>query len=478
MDDKNDVQELAGSITTKAEDTTKILILGSGFAGIEVLKRVQKSFRNKRNIDITLVSKDNFLLFTPMLPEVASGMIETRHIVTPVREFCKKARFYEATVESIDLHNKQVAITHTIGRQSNPSSWDQHILKYDYLVIALGSQNNFFGMSDVREHAFTMTSIGDAITLRNHILNILEQANLEESNIKLRKSLLTFIVVGGGFNGVETVGELNHFVRESIQRYYKNIYMSDVRVILVSASDKILEHIDQRLGTYALQKLTQSGVEFIMNHHVKGATPTTATLDDGTKIDSYTLVWSAGVTPSRLITDLNCEHDKGHRIVTNEYLEVPGYADVYALRDCASIIDPHTGKPYPPTAQHAIREAKVAARNIINPVKKGKASNDDNRVKIDYKTKGMMAEIGKRTGVATLFGLRIRGFAAWWLWRTYYLLNLPTTKKKLKVMGDWTSDLLFPPDVAMIKRSDTGDLNYPQKTKTTSMDELKRTEAQ
>jgi NADH dehydrogenase len=458
------------------QDITKILILGSGFAGIEVLKRVQKNFKNNKNIDITLVSKDNFLLFTPMLPEVASGMIETRHIVTPVREFCKKARFCEANVESIDLHNKQVVITHAIGRQSSSSVWDQHILKYDYLVIALGSQNNFFGMSDVQEHAFTMTSIGDAITLRNHVLNILEQANLEDANIKLRKSLLTFVVVGGGFNGVETVGELNYFVRESVQRCYKNIYMSDIRVVLVSASDKILEQIDRRLGNYALQKLKQSGVEFIMNHHVKGATSASATLDDGTTIETYTLVWSTGVTPSRLIAELNCKHDGGHRIITNNYLEVPGYDGVYALGDCASITDPHTGKPYPPTAQHAIREAKVAARNIINSVKQGKASNDNNRVKFDYKTKGMMAEIGKRTGVATLFGIRIRGFIAWWLWRTYYLGNLPTTKKKLKVMGDWTSDLLFKPDVAMIKRSDIG--AYAEETKLTGMNSRKRTEAQ
>ena len=430
----------------------KILILGGGFAGIEVLKRVQRKFKNKEDIEVTLVSKDNFLLFTPMLPEVASGMIETRHIVTPVREFCRKAKFYEATVESIDLHNKQVAITHSIGRQSNPSDWDQHILKYDYLVIALGSQNNFFGMSEIQKHAFTMTSIGDAIALRNHIINILEQANLDESNISLRRSLLTFIVVGGGFNGIETVGELNHFVRECIEKYYKNIYMSDVRVILVSASDKILEQVDEQLGKYALQKLKQEGVEFIMNHHVKGATPTSATLDDGTTIDTYTLVWSAGVTPSKIIKELDCEHDRGHRITTNNYLEVPGYAGIYAIGDCASITDPHTGRPYPPTAQHAIREAKVAAVNIINSIKKGKASNDSNREKFDYKTKGMMAEIGKRTGVATLFGMKVRGFAAWWLWRTYYLAQLPTTKKKLKVIGDWTSDLIFKPDVAMIKR--------------------------
>jgi NADH:quinone reductase (non-electrogenic) len=430
----------------------KILILGGGFAGIEVLKRLQKKFKNKEDIEITLVSKDNFLLFTPMLPEVASGMIETRHIVTPVREFCKKAKFYEATVESIDFRNNQVVITHTIGRQSSPSDWDQHVLTYDYLVIALGSQNNFFGMSDVQKHAFTMTSIGDAITLRNHVINILEQANLEEHNIDLRKDLLTFMVVGGGFNGIETVGEVNHFVRDSIEKYYKNILMTDVRILLVSASDKILEQVDEKLGKYALEKLEQSGVEFIIKHHVKEATPTSATLDDGTKINTYTLVWSAGVTPSKLVKELDCEHDRGHRIITNHYLEVPGYEGVYAIGDCASITNPETGKPYPPTAQHAIPEAKSAAKNIINSVKKGKASNDSNRVKFNYKTKGMMAQIGKRTGVATLFGIKVRGFAAWWLWRTYYLAQLPTTKKKLKVMGDWTSDLFFRSDVAMIKR--------------------------
>ena len=197
--------------------TKQILILGSGFAGIEVLKGLQK--KNNKNIDITLVSRDNFLLFTPMLPEVASGMIETRHIETPVRSFCKKASFYEANVESIDLDNKQVKIIHAIGRQSNPTTWVKHVLRYDYLVIALGSENNFFGMNDIEENAFTMRTIDDAIILRNHVINMLEQANLEQDNIELRKSLLTFVVVGGGFNGVETVGELNDFVRDNITEY-------------------------------------------------------------------------------------------------------------------------------------------------------------------------------------------------------------------------------------------------------------------
>ena len=443
----NNMSQVDSKISSHS--SIQILILGSGFAGVEVLKRLQNKFKNNQDVDITLVSKDNFLLFTPMLPEVASGMIEMLHIITPIRSFCTKATFYEANVESIDLRSKRVIIKYSIGKQSKPSSWDRHRLEYDYLVIALGNENNFFKMNDVEENAFTMKSIDDAITLRNHVISMLEQANLEKDNKHLTKSLLTFIVVGGGFNGIETVGELNDFVRETIRAYYKNIYMSDVRMILVSATDKILEQVDEKLGEWALQKLKQKGVEFMMNKHVVGATSTGAKLDDGTIIPCYTIVWAAGVTPTDLVASLSCEHDKRHALVVNSYLEVLGYeGQVYSLGDCASITDPRTGKPYPPTAQHAIREAKVAAKNIIYDIK----GKQNKKVKFDYKTKGMMAEIGKRTGVATLFGFKVHGFLAWWLWRTFYLANLPTMKKKLKVVGDWTMDLVYKPDVAMIKK--------------------------
>jgi NADH:ubiquinone reductase (H+-translocating) len=439
-----------------------VVILGSGFAGIEVLKRLQKKFRNNKNIDITLVSRDNFLLFTPMLPEVSTGMIETRHIVTPVRSFINKARYYEANVESIDLNNKRIVITHPIGRQFQPIAWDKHTLECDYLVIALGSETNFFGMDDVKKNSFTMKSIDDAIILRNHILSILEQASIEQDNKDLRKSLLTFVVVGGGFNGIETVGALNDFVRETVREFYKDIYMTDVRIMLVNSEDRILEQVDEDLGKWALLKLKDNGVEFIMNTQVVGATPTTAKLDNGNIINTHTIIWSTGVTPSKLIANLPCEHDKGHRIISNSYLEIVGYPGIYALGDCASITDPNTGKPYPPTAQHAIRQGNVAAKNIISSIKGTEArgggeegENDrkkKNKKKFVYKTKGMMAEIGKRSGVATLFGFKVHGFAAWWLWRTFYLTNLPTKQKKLKVMVDWTMDLLFKPDVAMIKR--------------------------
>jgi NADH:ubiquinone reductase (H+-translocating) len=455
------------SIPQSSFNSKHIVILGGGFAGIGVLKKLQKEFHNDNSVEITLVDEDNFLLFTPMLPEIVSGIIQTRHIVTPVRVFCKKAKFFEASVQSIDLDNKQVILTHTIGRRSKqPSDLHEHTLKYDYLVIALGSENNFFGNSDIEENAFTMKTIDDAIVLRNHIIKILEQANLEQDNHDLRKRLLTFVVVGGGFSGVETVGAVNDFVRGTIKQYYPDIYMSDVRVILVSATDKILEQIDEELGKFALEKLKQNGVEFIMNSLVKGATKDKAIIDNDTEIPCYSLIWTAGVTQNKLISDLECEHDKGHRIVTNEYLEMKNYENaVYALGDCASIPDPHTGKSYPPTAQHAIRQSDVAAKNIISSIKANKTkkmmgivdennmvSTKEKKKKFDYKTKGMMAQIGKRTGVALLFGkIKLHGFLAWWLWRSYYLANLPTMKKKMKVMGDWTSDLLFKPDVSQVQ---------------------------
>jgi NADH dehydrogenase len=440
-----------------------IVILGSGFAGIEVLKRLQKEFHNakKNKVVITLVSRDNFLLFTPMLPEVSTGRIETRHIVTPVRSFIKynnnkNVRFRQANVERIDFQNKQILISHSIEGKSTETTESEHThaLQYDYLVVALGSETNYFGLDDMKKHVLTMKDIDDAITLRNHVLNMLEQADLEHSFAELRRSFLTFVVVGGGFNGIETVGELNDFVKETVRDYYKSIYMTDIRVIVINAGDKILEQVDENLGRWALDKLKSKGVEFMMHTQATEATAESIKLDNGETINTHTIVWSTGVKPSRLIADLDCEHDKHHRIISNNHLEVIGYeGTVYAIGDCASITDPNTGKPYPPTAQHALEEARVVADNLINQIK------GDKRVKkkksFDYKTKGMMAEIGKRTGVATLFGGRIKlhGFIAWWLWRTFYLSNLPTKKKKIKVLSDWTMDLFFKPDVAMIKRT-------------------------
>jgi NADH dehydrogenase FAD-containing subunit len=450
----------------------RILILGGGFAGVEVLRRLQSKFQTNVGIEITMVSKDNYMLFTPMLHEVASGMIETRHIVTPIRAFCNRSRFYSAIVEDIDLKNKRVIIrssaTTPLGN-TDRSTVEHDILElkntrslyYDYLVIALGSETKFFGMSDVQQNAFTMKSLNDAINLRNHIVYLLEQSDQLPSNYAttdtssnntykdLQKRLLTFVIVGGGFAGVETAGEINDFIKDSAKDYYHNIDSNNIRTIIIQSGNRLLPEMSEELAEFALQKLRNSGVEVILNTRVVGATANSVKLSNGTIIPTKTLIWSGGVSPNTLITNLTCEHDKSGRIVVNKYLEVPQFKGVYALGDCAYITDPYTGKPCPPTAQHAIREGAVVAKNIISTIADEKRL--DEREAFNYKTKGMMASIGKRTGIGNLLGIEVQGFLAWWIWRNYYLVNLPTLQKKIRVMSDWMLDIFFKRDVTMLK---------------------------
>jgi NADH dehydrogenase len=427
---------------------TRILILGGGFAGIEVLRELQKAFQNDIGIDITLVSRDNFFLFTPLLPEISSGMIETRHIVTPLRVFCNRAKFYEADVESIDIDNKQVVIGHRIGKQTDPIEWRTHTIKYDYLVIALGSETNFFGMNEAAKQSFTLKSLGDAIVLRNHVINMLEQADIEHEDLELRKNLLTFVVVGGGFSGVEIVGELNDFVLDSIKHFYHNLEKANIRTVLVNSGVRILPEVTEELSEFALQKLRENGIEVILNTRVTDVTSQSVKLDDGTDILTQTIIWAGGGKPSPLLSGLSCELDKSGRVVVNNFLEVVGHTQsVMALGDCASIIDPNTGRTCPPTAQHAIRQGKIAAINLISIIKDQVIA----KKKFDYKTKGVMTLIGKRNGVGILLGYKVQGFTAWWIWRSYYLLNLPTIEKKLRVMVDWFIDLFFKRDVTRLK---------------------------
>jgi NADH dehydrogenase len=464
----------------------RILILGGGFAGVEVLRRLQDRFQNDVSVDITMVSKDNFFLFTPMLHEVASGMIETRHIVTPIRAFCNRAK-----VKSIDLNNRQVQIGSPLSSPSvvstnfkNTESLEgsqvqgqgsDHLLladlrkakldnlSFDYLVIALGSETKFFGMADIEKYALTIKSWNDAIIIRNHVIHQLEQAEIllqerpfsqyEEnkdpnSNGNKKESLLTFVIVGGGFAGVETAGELNDFLRDSVKDYYHNVEPEDIHVIILQAGNRLLPEMSEELSKFAMQKLTESGVEVLLNARVIGATANSVKLKDGKAIPTNTIIWSGGVAPNPIVEELPCEHDKkSGRIIVNKYLEVEGYSGVFALGDCAFIIDPNTGNSYPPTAQHAIREGTVAANNIITLIE-GKI---ENKKVFNYKTKGMMASIGKRNGVGAILGLEVQGFIAWWIWRMYYLANLPTLQKKLRVMADWTLDIFFKRDVTMLK---------------------------
>lgn len=446
--DKNNIE---------VNDRKRILVLGGGFAGIEVLRKLEKKFENDFTIDINMVSKDNFFLFTPMLPEVVSGMIETRHIVTPVRAFCKRTRFYEATIRSIDFQKRQVTISNEIGGKNEPANWHNHTLDYDYLVIALGGETNFFGMEDVKKYSYTMKSLGDAIVLRNHVIDMLEQASIEQDG-DLRKSLMTFVVVGGGFAGVETAGELNMLVRDAVRDFYHGIDIRDIRVILVDATDKVLPEVSDDLSKFATQKLKDSGIEIILNNPVSSASASIAKLKDGTGIDTCTIVWAGGVTPEKFIKELQCEHDRSGRIMVDEYLEVKGFDGVYAHGDCASVLDSHTGRPYHPTAQNAVEQAKVVANNLISEIRGG------GKVSFSYKSRGIMAQIGKRKGVGILFGMKTHGLLAWMVWRTYYLSRLPTFEKRLRVVTDWFIDLFFKPDVTRLKTFTESQANYISKS--------------
>jgi NADH dehydrogenase len=443
----------------------RILILGGGFAGIEVLNRLQKAFQDDVRVDITLVSRDNFFLFTPMLPEVSSGSIETRHIVTPIRTFCKRARFIEANVKSIDLKHKQVIVSHKIGKEAEPIDQRDHVLEYDYLTIALGGETNFFGNMEIEEHSFTMKTVGDAMLLRDHVINMLEQADIEHEDEELKKRLMTFVVVGGGFSGVETVGELNDFVRESIRDYYHNLDENDARIILINSGDRLLPEVPAKLADFTLHILRTNRIEVVLNTRVSGASSSSIKLKNGSTISSHTLIWAGGVKPDPLVSKINdCEHDqKSGKVVSNSYLQLKGWNNVFAIGDCASITDPNTDMPYPPTAQHAIRQAKVAADNMISDIRQRMSSSSiaarplDGKVeKIDYQTKGIMTLIGRRNGVGVIFGHKVHGILAWWLWRMYYLGNLPSMEKRLRVMIDWIIDMLFKRDVTRLRVTSGG----------------------
>jgi NADH dehydrogenase FAD-containing subunit len=309
---------------SKPMNRKRIVILGGGFAGVAVLNKLQERFQTDVSVDITMINKDNYLLFTPMLHEIASGMIETRHIVTPIRTFCNRSRFYCADVESIDLKNKSVEIRsslapipHSTQNPINSMERNSTSFSYDYLVIAVGSETKFFGMSDLQQNAFTIKTLNDAIILRNHIIYLLEQADqlLPESTyydnsilIQSQKEILTFVIVGGGFAGVETAGELNDFIRDSVKDYYHNIDKTNIRVVIIQSGNRLLPEMSEELAQFALENLRKSGVEIILNSRVIGTTKHSVKLKDGNIIPTNTIIWSGGMAPSSLVYNLSCMH--------------------------------------------------------------------------------------------------------------------------------------------------------------------------
>jgi NADH:quinone reductase (non-electrogenic) len=409
----------------------RVLILGGGFGGMYAALEFEEALALGDDLDVTLVNQDNYFLFTPMLHEVAASDLDITNIVSPIRKLLRHVTFFHGDVESIDLVHKRVGLSH--GHEEHC-----HSLAYDYLVLALGSTTNFFNVPGLAERALTMKSLDDAIFLRNRLVANLEEADFECA-APLRAPLLNFVVAGGGFAGVETIAAMNDFLREAV-RFFPHLREEMLRIILVNAGKIILPELGEELGTYAQRKLIEHKVEIHSSCKVTAVTDRDVTLSDGTTVTTNTLVWTAGICPNALLETLPCTKLQG-RLLVNEYLEVPEWAGVWALGDCAHVPDRRTGKSHPQTAQHALREGKVAAQNIL-------ASIFGYRKKpFLYTTLGRLAPIGKRTGVANILGVNFSGFVAWWLWRTIYLLKLPRFEKKVLVALDWTLDLLFSKDL-------------------------------
>ncbi|HXV51222.1 MAG TPA: NAD(P)/FAD-dependent oxidoreductase [Nitrosopumilaceae archaeon] len=426
----------------------RILVLGGGFAGIECTRKLESYFKRDSDIELVLISEDNFLLFTPMLPQVASGMIETRHIIIPIRTICKKTTFYEGRIKNIDPYGKYVTLYGTNEKRGIS-------LEYDYLVVALGSQTNFFGNQSVESYAYTVKSLNDAVVLRNRVIDMLEQAENETDPI-LRQSLLTFVIVGAGFAGIETAGEIHDFLLDA-KKHYPNISEKEIRVIVLEALSIVLPGFSDKLAKFTKDKLIQRGIEIMLNTIVVSFDGSEVLIKDAVNdnktavlpaeihsIQTKTLVWTAGVTPVDTIKNSLFKTDRG-RVIVNEYLEVSAFPGVFAIGDCSLTINPQTNKPYPPTAQNAEAEAKFAAYNLYATIK-GKIKK-----KIDYMSKGQMAIIGKRTAIAQIYGMNIYGFIAWWIWRTVYLRKVPKFNKRLRIFLDWTADLIFDRDISRLK---------------------------
>lgn len=417
----------------------RVLVLGGGFGGLHTARGLcQRAAKQGVPVDLTLVNRDNFFLFTPMLHEIAASDLDLTHIVSPLRKLLPGVRLFIGEVEEIELRARRVVVSHANGGH-------RHVLEYDDLVLALGSVSSFFGVPGIQERCISMKSLGDAIALRNRMIEVLEEADFECA-ARDRSDLLTFLVVGGGFAGLETMGAVNDFLREAM-RFYPHLNEEQLRLVLAHGGREVLPEVDASLGAYARRKLIDRGVEIRTETHVTGASEDGVLLSDGTTIRARTIVWTAGTVANPLVATLPCADARG-QVEVDEFLRVPGWPGLWALGDCAAVPDRRTGGRHPPTAQHALRQARLLAGNIIA------AARDEPLRPFRFRTLGQLAAIGRRAGVASIRGLNFSGFLAWWLWRTIYLFKLPRLERKVRVALDWSLDLLFTKDLVQIKPLD------------------------
>jgi NADH:ubiquinone reductase (H+-translocating) len=404
------------------------LILGGGFAGSYVARYLGKH-------GATIVSPENYMLYTPMLPEAASGTLEPRHVVVPLRQMCRHSELLlgEATAHDADGRRVQVQAGERIF-------W----VRYSNLVVALGAIVRALPIPGLAEHALGFKSLADAIHLRNHVLGRLEVANADPNPTHRRREL-TFVFVGAGYAGVEALAELSDLVRDAL-RYYPNLRDTPQQWVLVDAAPKILPEIPTRLGDYADRLLARRGVDIRTETTLEEVEPHAARLSDGDEILTSTVVWTAGVRANPILGELGLPTEERGRVPVDETLRVTGTSNVWALGDCAAV--PNLATPErldPPTSQHALRQARRLAKNLRGEVRPYR-----------FRMLGEVATLGRYKGIANVLGIRFHGFLGWWVTRTYHLYQLPLVSRKLRVVTDWTVALFFRRDIAQL-----GTLGHP-----------------
>ena len=427
-----------------------IVILGGGFAGMQTATSLEDEFHTNPGVSFSLISETNALLFTPMLAEVAGSNLEPSHISTPLRSSLHRTQFTRASVASVDLQRRRVIlktdpIDMTGSDSAQPDPGETHEIAYDHLVFALGSVSNYLGMVDLEKYSFDFKSLLDAIRIRNHVIEMFEKADREADPVR-RKALLTFVIAGGGFAGVELAGAMNDFAH-GILADYPRLPPADLSVILVHSHDTILPELSESLGRYALQRMAERGVIFRLKVRLLDAKPGRVILSDG-ELAAETLVWTAGVAPSPVVKALDLPKNKRGALTVDATLAIPGHDGLWALGDCAAVFDAKSKNAVPPTAQFALREAAVLAKNI-------RAQIEGRPLKpFHFNSLGSLCVIGHQTACAELTvpfsrnrAMRFSGLLAWAMWRFIYLAKLPGLEQKIRVLTDWTVELFFPPDI-------------------------------
>jgi NADH dehydrogenase len=407
-----------------------IVVIGGGFGGVVTVRELERALSSRADVEITLVSRENFFVLTPLLFEACSGRLELRHCAQPIRAALARARFIEAVVEGVDVTRQ---VVHTVA------GGDRYDLPYDHLVVALGASTNE-QLIPGSSNAFTFKTMADALVLRNHVIEQLERADVA-LDLPTRGRCLTIVVIGGGLVGVELLAELTAFA-DDVLPLYPRIRRDELRFLLLEAGARILPEIDVELGLIATRVLDRRGAEVRASTPVRAIERNRVHLAEQT-IEVGTIVLAAGIAPSAVASAISVMHDQRGRIAVDATMRSRSHPQVWALGDCAAIPGPD-GQPYPALAQHAVREARHLAGNL-KAVAEGRTPSP-----FVFRALGTMVSLGHTRAVARVMGVRLTGFAAWWLRRTYYLFQVPRWDSRLRIVLDWTAALLFRPDITKI----------------------------